>query len=225
MAKKAVVLLSGGLDSTTTLAVATHQGFRCYALSFDYGQKQKSELVAAKKIAQQFNVSDHKIIRLASFGGSALLDEKLAVPDYQIRDEIPITYVPARNIIFLSYALAYGEILAANNIFIGVNSLDYSGYPDCRPEFIAAFATMANLGTKQAVLGKKITIATPLIQLHKKDIIQLGVSLNVDYAQTVSCYRADKWGRACGGCDACTFRKQGFKQAGIADPTRYQRLS
>jgi 7-cyano-7-deazaguanine synthase len=222
--KKAVILLSGGLDSTTTLAIAKSQGFNCFALSFDYGQKQKSELDAAAKVAKEFNASEHRVMKisLSDIGGSALTDENIDVPDFVESDEIPITYVPARNTIFLSYALAWAEVLDCQNIFIGVNALDYSGYPDCRQEYIDAFETMANLATKQGVEGQKITIQTPLINLKKAQIIQQGTALGIDYAKTTSCYQANEKGEACGVCDACEYRKLGFQAAKIADPTRYQ---
>lgn len=221
---KAVVLLSGGLDSTTTLAIAKSQGFDCYALSFDYGQKQKSELNSATKIAKQFGAVDHKImnISLSDFGGSALTDDDIEVPNFKESDEIPITYVPARNTIFLSFAMAWAEVLDCQNIFIGVNALDYSGYPDCRQAYIDAFENMANLATKQGVEGQKLSIITPLIDLNKADIIKKGLSLGVDYSLTTTCYQANDKGEACGVCDACEYRKIGFKSAGISDPTRYQ---
>lgn len=221
---KAVVLLSGGLDSTTTLAIAKSQGFDCYALSFDYGQKQKSELNSATKIAKQFGAVDHKImnISLSDFGGSALTDDDIEVPNFKESDEIPITYVPARNTIFLSFAMAWAEVLDCQNIFIGVNALDYSGYPDCRQAYIDAFENMANLATKQGVEGQKLSIITPLIDLNKSDIIKKGLSLGVDYSLTTTCYQANDKGEACGVCDACEYRKIGFKSAGISDPTRYQ---
>ncbi len=222
--KKAVILLSGGLDSTTTLAIAKSQDFNCFALSFDYGQKQKSELDAAAKVAKEFNASEHRVMKisLSDIGGSALTDENIDVPDFVESDEIPITYVPARNTIFLSYALAWAEVLDCQNIFIGVNALDYSGYPDCRQEYIDAFETMANLATKQGVEGQKITIQTPLINLNKAQIIQQGIALGIDYAKTTTCYQANEKGEACGVCDACEYRKLGFQEAKIADPTRYQ---
>ena len=222
--EKAVVLLSGGLDSTTALAIAKSKGFECYALSFDYGQKQKSELNSAKKIAKQFDATEHRImnISLSDFGGSALTDKNIAVPDFKQSDEIPITYVPARNTIFLSYALAWAEALESQSIFIGVNSTDYSGYPDCRQEYITAFEIMANLATKQGIEGQKITVHTPLINLDKSQIITQGLSLGIDYSLTTTCYQADNEGKACGTCDACEYRKQGFKSAGISDPTKYQ---
>ena len=222
--KKAVILLSGGLDSTTTLAIAKSQGFECYALSFDYGQKQKSELISAAEIAKHFSVVEHRImnISLSDFGGSALTDENIEVPDFKESDEIPITYVPARNTIFLSFAMAWAEVLDCQSIFIGVNALDYSGYPDCRQAYIDAFENMANLATKQGVEGQKLSIVTPLIDLNKADIIKIGLSLGVDYSITTTCYQANDKGEACGVCDACEYRKIGFKSAGISDPTRYQ---
>ncbi len=221
---KAVVLLSGGLDSTTTLAIAQSQGYDCYALSFDYGQKQRSELASAIKIAKHFGAIEHRImnISLSEFGGSALTDDDIDVPDFKESDEIPITYVPARNTIFLSFAMAWAEVLDCQSIFIGVNALDYSGYPDCRQAYIDAFETMANLATKQGVEGQKLSIITPLIDLNKSDIIKKGLSLGVDYSLTTTCYQANDKGEACGVCDACEYRKIGFKSAGISDPTRYQ---
>jgi len=221
---KAVVLLSGGLDSTTTLAIAKSQGFECYALSFDYGQKQKSELISATEIAKHFGVVEHRImhISLSDFGGSALTDDAIEVPNFKESDEIPITYVPARNTIFLSFAMAWAEVLDCQSIFIGVNALDYSGYPDCRQAYIDAFETMANLATKQGVEGHNLSIITPLIDLNKADIIKIGLSLEVDYSITTTCYQANDKGEACGICDACEYRKIGFKSAGISDPTRYQ---
>jgi 7-cyano-7-deazaguanine synthase len=221
--KKAVVLLSGGLDSATALAIALEQGYQCYVLSFDYGQRSLTELNAAKAIAQQLGVAEHRVIRLhlEDFGGSALTDHSIDVPD-EVTDEIPVTYVPARNTVFLSLALGWAEVLEADSIFIGVNAVDYSGYPDCRPEYIAAFETMANLATKRGVLGNPIRIETPLIDLTKEQIIQAGTRLGVDYSLTVSCYQADHQGRACGHCDSCRLRTQGFVDAGLADPTRYQ---
>lgn len=217
-------MLSGGLDSTTTLAIVKSQGYDCYALSFDYGQKQKSELKSAAKIAQDFGVIQHRIMQIAlsDFGGSALTDKNIDVPVFQKSDEIPITYVPARNTIFLSFAMAWAEVLNCQSIFIGVNALDYSGYPDCRKKYITAFETMANLATKQAIEGKKLSIKTPLIDLNKAQIIKKGLSLGVDYSHTISCYQADDKGRACGVCDACEYRKLGFKSAGITDPTQYK---
>jgi 7-cyano-7-deazaguanine synthase len=224
MQKKAIVLLSGGLDSITVLALAKQQGFQCYALSFDYGQRHNAELIAAAKIAADYQVIDHKIIKLGlgSIGGSDLTDSHIDVP-HTPQTGIPVTYVPARNTIFLSFALGWAEVLELHDIFIGVNAVDYSGYPDCRPEFIASFQSLANLATKAGVEGKTITIHTPLIHFSKADIIKTGVALNVDYKQTVSCYSADEQGRACGECDACRLRKVGFIEAGITDSTRYQK--
>ena len=221
--KKAVVLVSGGLDSATTLALAQEQGYACYAISFDYGQRHRCELEAASKVAQTAGVVEHKVIslNLDNIGGSALTDTAIAVPD-QPTEGIPVTYVPARNTVFLSLALAWAEVLAADAIFIGVNAVDYSGYPDCRPEFIAAFANMAKLATKAGVEGHPIGVETPLIHLSKAEIIQQGLRLGVDYANTISCYDPDEAGRACGRCDSCRLRAAGFKEAGVADPTRYQ---
>ena len=221
---KAIVLLSGGLDSTTVLAIAKAHDFECYALSFDYGQKQRSELESAKTIAKQSKVVYHRIMKisLADIGGSALTDDKIDVPKYSKSDEIPVTYVPARNTIFLSFALAWAEVIDCQKIYIGVNALDYSGYPDCRPEFIKAFEDMANLATKQSVEGEKIEIKTPLISMTKAEIIQKGLSLGVDYSQTISCYLANSNGEACGECDACVLRINGFNNANIKDPTFYQ---
>lgn len=223
MSKKAVILLSGGLDSITTLAIAREQGYACHALSFDYGQKHCAELDSARRIAGRYRVEAHKIIHfdLDSIGGSALTDASIAVPESP-QDGIPVTYVPARNTIFLAFALGWAEVLQAHDIFIGVNAVDYSGYPDCRPEFIAAFQKMANLATKAGIEGEGFTIQTPLIDLSKAQIIGRGLALGVDYAQTVSCYAADAEGRACGKCDACRLRAQGFADAGIEDPTRYR---
>lgn len=230
--KKAVVLLSGGLDSSTCLAIARDQGYQCYGLSFDYGQKHHSELQAALRIGQAMGLQEHKTIAidLRAFGGSALTDLSIDVPvtDKQKiaqsgpKAGIPVTYVPARNTIFLSMALGYAEVLQAQAIFIGVNAVDYSGYPDCREEFIQAFEKMANLATKAAVEGHRLSIHTPLISLSKAEIINQGRALGVDYSLTVSCYRADQQGRACGQCESCYLRQQGFKQAGLADPTPYQ---
>ena len=221
---KAVILLSGGLDSTTVLAIAKSQGYDCYALSFDYGQKQRSELESSISIAKKFNVIEHRIMKisLSDIGGSALTDQSIDVPKYSESDEIPITYVPARNTIFLSFALAWAEVVDCQTIFIGVNALDYSGYPDCRPEFIEAFENMANLATKQSVEGDRIQIKTPLINMTKAEIIQKGLGLGVDYSETTSCYDANTLGEACGECDACVLRKIGFENANVQDPTRYQ---
>lgn len=220
---KAIVLVSGGLDSATALAIAKSEGYDCHALSFDYGQRHGVELEAARRVAQSMGVSDHRIIRidLAQFGGSALTDKNIEVP-VEPGEGIPVTYVPARNTIFLSYALANAEVINAADIFIGVNAVDYSGYPDCRPEYIKAFEAMANLATRAAVEGQKLTLHTPLIDLSKAQIIEKGIKLDVDYSLTVSCYQADNAGRACGACDSCRFRKEGFAAAGIPDPTVYQ---
>lgn len=222
MQKKAIILLSGGLDSITVLAQIKKAGYQCYALSFDYGQKHNAELNAAKNIAQQYQVAMHKVINLGlgSIGGSALTDEQIAVPKTP-QEGIPVTYVPARNTIFLSFALGWAEVLNVHDIFIGVNAVDYSGYPDCRPKFIQAFQDLANLATKAGVEGAEIKIHAPLIQLSKAEIITHGVDLGVDYKQTVSCYSADKEGRACGVCDACRLRVIGFEEANVIDPTRY----
>lgn len=221
--KKAVVLLSGGLDSATCLAIARSQGYDCYALSLDYHQRHRAELDAANNIANILGVVEHKtvLLDLSMFGGSALTDASIQVPEVASTG-IPVTYVPARNTIMLSLALAWAEVLKAQDIFIGVNALDYSGYPDCRGEYVAAFQNMANLATKSAVEGQTITIHAPLIDLSKAEIIKLGTSLNVDYAKTISCYQADEQGRACGVCDSCRLRKEGFKQANLPDPTRYR---
>lgn len=223
MSKKAIILLSGGLDSLTVLAIAKQQNFRCYALSFNYGQRHNIELTAAKKIATKYQVLIHKIIDLdlASIGGSALTDKQIAIPNTP-QQGIPVTYVPARNTIFLSLALGWAEVLHAYDIFIGVNAIDYSGYPDCRPEFINAFQTLANIATKAGVEGQAINLHTPLIKLTKAEIIQQGIALGVDYQPTISCYCANQQGYACGVCDACRLRKTGFEQAAIDDPTLYQ---
>ena len=220
--QKAVVLVSGGLDSTTVLAIAKAQGYECYALSFDYGQRHSSELVAAKTITDSMGVVEHQTLHLDLniFGGSALTDVDIEVPKKPTQG-IPVTYVPARNTIFLSMAMAWAEVLQADNIFIGVNAVDYSGYPDCRPDFISAFETMANLATKAGVEGHHLKIQTPLIDLSKAQIIQMGIDKGVDYSLTVSCYAADVQGRACGVCDSCRLRRNGFDDAGIKDPTRY----
>ena len=221
---KAVILLSGGLDSTTVLAIAKSQGYDCYALSFDYGQKQRSELDSSISIAKKSNVIEHRIMKisLSDIGGSALTDQSIDVPKFSESDEIPITYVPARNTIFLSFALAWAEVVDCQTIFIGVNALDYSGYPDCRPEFIEAFENMANLATKKSVEGDRIQIKTPLISMTKAEIIKKGLGLGVDYSETTSCYDANTLGEACGECDACVLRKIGFENANVQDPTRYQ---
>ena len=221
---KAVILLSGGLDSTTVLAIAKEQNYDCYALSFDYGQKQRSELESSIAIAKKSNVIEHRIMKISlnDIGGSALTDKDISVPKFSDSDDIPITYVPARNTIFLSFALAWAEVVDCQSIFIGVNALDYSGYPDCRPEFIEAFEAMANLATKQSVEGDKIQIKTPLINMTKAEIIKKGLSLGVDYSETTSCYDANSLGEACGACDACVLRKNGFSSANVEDPTKYQ---
>ncbi len=223
MSKKAVVLLSGGLDSATCLAIAKAQGFECYCLSLDYHQRHIAELHAAKNIACSLGAAEHKTAQLdlSLFGGSALTDHKIDVPENQ-SEGIPITYVPARNTIMLSLSLAWAEVLAAQDIFIGVNALDYSGYPDCRGEYVKAFQQMANLATRSAVEGQTITIHAPLIDMTKADIITQGIALGVDYSATVSCYQADDLGRACGVCDSCRLRKAGFEQARIDDPTTYK---
>jgi len=221
----AVVLLSGGLDSATALGIARSQGFECYALSVDYGQRHSAELEAAKRVARAAGVRDHRIMHvdLAGIGGSALTDRSIAVPE-QPTTGIPVTYVPARNTMMLALALGWAEVLGARDIFIGVNFIDASGYPDCRPEFIAAFGQLAALATKAGVEGNPCTIHTPLIQWTKAHIIQEGTRLGVDYAQTVSCYQADEQGRACGRCDSCRLRRAGFEAAGVPDPTRSQAL-
>ncbi len=220
--KRAVILLSGGLDSVTTLAIAQQQGFECYTLSFDYGQRHDVELKAATKISKKMGAKQHKVIaiNLRSIGGSALTDNTIDVPDHH-EEGIPVTYVPARNTVFLSIALGWAEVLKAEAIFVGVNAVDYSGYPDCRPEFIEAFEKLANLATKTGVEGQQLTVHAPLITMTKAEIIQKGSALGVDYSQTISCYQANNEGKACGKCDSCRFRKQGFEQAGIADPTLY----
>jgi len=223
MKKKAVILLSGGLDSATCLAIARAQNFDCYALSFDYGQKQLAELHAAKNIANYLGAIQHKIVRvgLDSLGGSALTDDTIQIPDYQKSTDIPVTYVPARNTVFISIALGWAEVLSASDIFVGANAIDYSGYPDCRPDYFQAMENVANLATKAGRAGMKFNIHTPLMQMNKSDIIREGIKLGLDYAMTVSCYRANANGEACGHCDSCTFRKKGFMEAQMADPTRY----
>ena len=221
---QAVVLLSGGLDSATVLAIARGEGFECYCLSIDYGQRHRAELGAAARVAKSLGAREHRVVTLdlTHFGGSALTDASIPVPVEGVKDGIPVTYVPARNTIMLSLALAWAEVLAARHIFFGANAVDYSGYPDCRPEFMRAFETMANLATKAAVEGATLTLHTPIIGLAKADIIRRGRALGVDYALTVSCYQADRDGRACGRCDSCRLRRAGFEAAGGADPTRYQ---
>ncbi len=220
--KKAVVLVSGGLDSTTVLAMARQQGFRCFTLSFDYGQRAHAELAAAQRCSEQLGAEQHKVVQLdlRTIGGSALTDDSILVPEEETSG-IPVTYVPARNTVFLSIALGWAEVLEACDIFIGVNAVDYSGYPDCRPEYIQAFESMANLATKAGVEGRYLRINKPLIDLTKAEIIQLGMQAGVDYSQTVSCYQATEEGLACGKCDSCRLRKIGFEQAGVEDPTRY----
>lgn len=226
MTKKAVVLVSGGLDSATTLAIAKDAGYDCYAMSFNYGQRHQVELESAKIVSDSIGAIEHKVVHLGldDIGGSALTDDKIAVPQSSNEDVatgIPVTYVPARNTVFLSLALGWAEVLDAEVIFIGVNAVDYSGYPDCRPEYIEAFQTMANLATKRGVEGQLIKIETPLIHLSKAEIIQKGTTLGVDYAQTLSCYAPDDEGHACGKCDSCHLRQQGFEAAHIPDPTCY----
>jgi 7-cyano-7-deazaguanine synthase len=223
MPKKAIILFSGGLDSTTCLAIAQSQGYQCYALSFSYGQKHNSELQAAKRIAQIQSIELHRIIDLdlGSFGGSALTDDSIDVPTEESVG-IPVTYVPARNTVFLSVALAWAEVLEADAIFAGVNAVDYSGYPDCRPEYIQAFQQMADLATKAGIEGRGVKLETPLIDLTKVEIIQLGNELGVDYSKTVSCYQADNYGRACGECDSCKIRSAAFAKADVQDPTLYK---
>lgn len=220
---KAVVLVSGGLDSATVLALANEQGFACHALSFDYGQRHRAELTAAAQISASLGAVEHKTIKLdlGSIGGSALTDSAISVPQ-QLQAGIPVTYVPARNTIFLAIALGWAEVLEASDLFIGVNAVDYSGYPDCRPEFIAAFESLAKLATKAGAEGKNFNCHTPLIRMSKAQIINEGMRLGVDFSKTVSCYSADDQGRACGRCDACRLRAAGFKAAKLTDPTSYQ---
>ncbi|MBM7334109.1 7-cyano-7-deazaguanine synthase QueC [Alcanivorax marinus] len=219
----AVVLLSGGLDSATCLAIARHQGYRCHTIAFDYGQRTRSELDAAARVSRTLGAESHRVIELGlgSIGGSALTDHAIEVPE-EGGEGIPVTYVPARNTVFLSLALGLAEVVDASAIYIGVNAVDYSGYPDCRPEFIDAFQTLAGLATKAGVEGHPIEIATPLMHLSKADIIRRGTELGLDYGLTVSCYQADADGRACGRCDSCRLRRQGFEEALIKDPTIYQ---
>ncbi|NNA06528.1 7-cyano-7-deazaguanine synthase QueC [Pseudomonas lundensis] len=220
--KRAVILLSGGLDSATVVAMARAEGYSCYTMSFDYGQRHRAELDAAARVARDLGVIDHKVIglNLDGIGGSALTDSSIDVPEAP-SEGIPVTYVPARNTVFLSLALGWAEVLDAQDIFIGVNAVDYSGYPDCRPEFVEAFEVMANLATKAGVEGKPFSIKAPLQNLSKAQIVQAGIQLGVDYSLTVSCYQADDQGRACGKCDSCRLRADGFAAAGIKDPTRY----
>jgi 7-cyano-7-deazaguanine synthase len=225
MGKKAIILFSGGLDSTTCLAMAKAEGYALYALTFHYNQKHQGEVDAAKRIAKQFSVTEQKIISLdflSELGTSALTDHSLVVPDYQGNNSIPTTYVPARNTIFLSMAIAWAEVIGTSDIFIGANVIDYSGYPDCRPDYLRAFEKMADLATKAGVEGKQhLKIHAPLLHLNKSQIIQAGIKLGIDYSMTVSCYRLDAAGRSCGCCDSCIYRKKGFFEAGIADPTIY----
>jgi 7-cyano-7-deazaguanine synthase len=220
--KRAVILLSGGLDSATVVAMAKADGFACYTMSFDYGQRHRAELQAAERVAKDLGVIEHKVIglNLNGIGGSALTDSSIAVPEAP-GEGIPVTYVPARNTVFLSLALGWAEVLGARDIFIGVNAVDYSGYPDCRPEFVESFERMANLATKAGVEGQGFTIQAPLQMLSKADIVKAGTRLGVDYGLTVSCYQADDQGRACGKCDSCRLRAEGFQAAGVIDPTRY----
>jgi 7-cyano-7-deazaguanine synthase len=222
-AARAVVLLSGGLDSATSLAWAREQGYQCHALSIHYGQRHESELAAAARVAALLGAHDHRVmgVNLAGIGGSALTDPALAVPE-QASKGIPITYVPARNTLFLSLALGWAEVLQAFDLVIGVNAVDYSGYPDCRPEFISAFESLSQLATKAGVEGRRFRIHAPLISLSKADIVTLGARLGVPYAETVSCYQADAQGAACGRCESCRLRLEGFLRAGLPDPTRYQ---
>jgi 7-cyano-7-deazaguanine synthase len=224
VSERAVILLSGGLDSATVLAIAISQGYDCYCLSFSYGQKHDAELDCASRLAAKQGAIEHRIanIDIGAFGGSALTDDKIDVPDAnETGNEIPVTYVPARNTVFLSYALGWAEVLGATDIFLGVNAVDYSGYPDCRPEFVEAFESLANLATRAGVEGHKIRIHAPLIELTKGQIIQKGISLGVDYSMTASCYRLTAAGVACGECDSCVLRAAGFQEAGVTDPTRY----
>jgi 7-cyano-7-deazaguanine synthase len=222
VSERAVVLLSGGLDSATALAIARHAGYDCYALSLSYGQRHATELAAAKRVASAIGVNEHLVLPMALdlIGGSALTDHSIRVPEKE-SPGIPVTYVPARNTIFLALALGWAEVLEADDLFIGVNALDYSGYPDCRPVFIEAFEQMANLATRRAVEGQRVQIHAPLMQMTKAEIIRRGITLGVDYGLTVSCYQADAEGRACGVCDSCRLRRRGFEEAGIVDPTRY----
>lgn len=223
MTKPAVILLSGGLDSATVLAIAVQQGYACHALSVDYGQRHQSELTAAARVAVQLGVVEHRVVQLGlgGFGGSALTDTAIAVPEAPTSG-IPVTYVPARNTIMLSLALAWAEVLEARDIFIGVNAVDFSGYPDCRPEFIDAFERLCNLATKAGVEQHSFRIHAPLIHMSKAEIIRTGIAMGVDYAQTVSCYQASAAGTACGNCDSCRLRREGFRAAGVSDPTSYQ---
>jgi len=220
--KKAVVLVSGGLDSTTVLAMAVAEGYECYAISFDYGQRHRAELIAAERAALSGKCIAYKVVSLdlRSIGGSALTDDALEVPEHE-SEGIPVTYVPARNTVFLSVALGWAEVLGANDIFIGVNAVDFSGYPDCRPEYISAYEAMANLATRSGVEGNRLTIHAPLMRMSKAEIVRAGLALGVDYSVTVSCYQATDEGLACGKCDSCRLRRAGFLQSGVIDPTRY----
>jgi 7-cyano-7-deazaguanine synthase len=223
---RAVILVSGGLDSATVLAMARKQGYACYTLSFDYGQRHRAELLAAERVSTALGDVEHKVVKLnlESIGGSALNDTDIEVPEEET-EGIPITYVPARNTVFLSIALGWAEVLGASDIFIGVNAVDYSGYPDCRPQFIEAFEAVANLATRAGVEGHKLSVHAPLIDMTKGEIITRGMELGVDYALTVSCYQATVDGLACGRCDSCRLRRQGFEQAGVEDPTRYKEVT
>ena len=225
--KKAVVLYSGGLDTTTCMAIAKSQGFECYALTFDYGQKNRSEILAAQRGAVYFGAKEHQVltIELGKLGGSALTDKDIPVPDYVGDNKIPTTYVPARNTIFLSFALAYAEVIGANDIFAGFCATDHAQYPDCRVEYMAAYQNMARLATKAGVNGEILTLHTPMLHLTKAETIQIGVSLGVDYSQTVTCYQATETGEACGRCDCCVLRRRGFVEAGVEDVTRYVALA
>lgn len=220
----AVVLLSGGLDSATVLAIAAAQGYACHTLSIDYGQRHRAELQAAARVSRSLGAEAHRVMRvhLGGIGGSALTDERIAVPEEGVAPGIPVTYVPARNTIMLSLALAWAEVLEARELFAGMNAVDYSGYPDCRPEYVAQFERLANLATKAGVEGETLRVRAPLIHLTKADIIRTGVQLGVDYSLTVSCYQADAAGRACGVCDSCRLRREGFRRAGVDDPTPYR---
>ncbi|WP_034839489.1 7-cyano-7-deazaguanine synthase QueC [Endozoicomonas numazuensis] len=222
MTKKAVILLSGGLDSSTVLAIARGQGYECYTVSFDYGQRHRVELKASARVSKELGAKDHKTLKLdlRDLGGSALTDDEIDVPE-ELGEGIPVTYVPARNTVFLSLALGWAEILGARDIFIGANDVDYSGYPDCRPAYLEAFEKMANLATKAGIEGDHFHIRAPLLELTKAEIIKEGSRLGVDYGITVSCYQADGQGRACGVCDSCRYRSKGFEEAGVADPTPY----
>jgi len=225
--KLAVVLLSGGLDSATTLAIAREEGFTCHTLTFDYGQRHRVELEAAGHLAAAFDAAEHRVVRLdmVDMGGSALTDPRLQVPTHRSEEAmssgIPVTYVPARNTLFLAYALGYAEVSGARDIFVGVNAVDYSGYPDCRPEFLSAFEELANLATRAGVEGDRFRVRAPLLRLTKAQIIQRGVELGLDYGRTHSCYAPSEDGAACGGCDSCALRRKGFHEAGVTDPTRY----